>query len=795
VKTNKKNQLILCLLGAIFFALAGCSNILDNPERAETFTQNKTGNVVIEITDGADGSARTLVPPIGVAFTTYELTFTGEGGASHETETVTAGITATVSLAAGNWTITAQAKDDYDQLRAQGSWTGAVSGSATTRISIPLTPTGSGSGFLNYTISFPDLGDGTSAKSLALYTVASNGTETAVAGTPVTDFTSGTPGSISLSPGFYRLNLTLTNSAGKATGKTEALHVYAGLTTSTAWEFTDADFTEPASSSLKLILSEADLEKIGVDPNWPLDGNYVLGADLTLVDWDPIGTAAWTSTSVPLSLDSDPFTGSFDGGGHTITLNSFADSVAGIHYLGIFSAVKGSSETAKATVKNLNIVSGITTRFSLTNTSGTAIGLIAGYTEQAEISNVTLSGVFNTTSAKNSYIGGIVGYAQKGTLIKDSSTSMNIDHSAGTGGGFVATSFYNFVGGFVGIFKDGADTVNCHSAGNVTVIGNISGSQAFAGGIAGGSYYAFTTESQGSISYCSNTGDVFCEVGGFWAWTGGIAGCICGDGDGTFEKTTKVYRSWASGNVTSAGKQWPYTGGITGYIYYGAMVAECYFTGNVSSRGIDGAAVNDYVGGISGYLSKETGHNSRIRDCWSAGTVSGRLNAGGIVGQHQVATVLLNCWSRAEITVSGLKGQIEMAAQQGAGGIAGFCAAGEGGPYTEGFAAAYLGNCVALNPFISAPNGFDRVGRVIGDSTGDVYKSYAWSNMPVLTSGSPAEPFVLKDTSGAPTRWSIDGTDCVAKPARQFYEETLEWNFNTIWMMGGDGYPHLQWEE
>jgi hypothetical protein len=472
-------------------------------------------------------------------------------------------------------------------------------------------------------------------------------------------------------------------------------------------------------------------------------------------------------------------------------VSGFSSSETGKHYLGIFSAVKG-SETAKVTIKNLNIVSAITSPVSLTNNSGAALGLVAGYTEQAEISNITLSGALNTSSTKNAYIGGIVGFSSKGTLVKDSSTSMNISHSAGTGGGFVDTSFYNFVGGFVGIFKGGADTTNCHSSGNVTVIGNAAASQAFAGGIAGGSYYAFTTSSQGSISYCSNTGDVYCEVTGMWAWTGGIAGCICGDGDGEFENITKVFRSWASGNVTSVagGGRWPYTGGITGYVYYGAMVAECYFTGNVSSKGItEGAAVNDYVGGISGYLSKETGHNSRIRDCWSAGTVTGRLNAGGIVGQHQVATVLLNCWSRAEITVSGLKGQIESAAQQGAGGIAGFCASGGGGPYTDGFADAYFGSCVALNPFISAPNGFERVGRVIGDSTGDVYRAYAWEDMPVLTGGSPADPFV----SG--TRKSIPGTNYAAKPEVGLYRDTLEWDFDTIWKMGGDGYPHLQWEE
>jgi hypothetical protein len=792
VKTNKKNRLIVCLLGALFFALAGCSNILDSPEHAGISSQDGTGNVVIEINGGV--SARTLVPDTG-SITLYELTFSGTNGATHGTETITVGTSATVSLDAGNWTITAQAKAG-ETVRAQGSWTGTVSGNVVTSVSIPLTPSTGADGTFGYTISFPDLGNGgSSAKSLALYAVTANGTETAVTGTPVTNFTSGTPGSISLPAGFYRLSLTLTNSTGEVAGKIEALHIYAGLSTSAVWEFTEESFTDPAVPTTKLILTKEDLAKIGVDSGWTLAGSYVLGEDLTLDEWVPIGNVTWESSTNPVPDSSTPFTGNFDGGGHTITMNSFASTVTGNHYLGIFSVVTGSSATAKATVKNLNIVSTITNPVSLTNNSGVALGLVVGYTQFAEISNITLSGVLNTSSTRNAYIGGIVGYAQKGSLIKDSSSSMSINHGAGSGSGLASGMYYGLIGGFVGLFKDGADTTNCHGSGNVTVIGNASAgaAQAFVGGIAGGSYYQFTTESQGSISYCSNTGDVYCEVGGFWAWTGGIAGVVCGDGDGRFENITKVYRSWASGNVTAVGRagQWPYTGGITGYIYYGGMVAECYFTGNVNSKGSpEGAAVNDYVGGISGYLSQNPTHRSTIRDCWSAGTVNGRLNAGGIVGQHQFYTSLSNCWSRAEITVSGLRGQIESAAQQGAGGIAGYSISGVSGNDTR------LENCVALNPFINSPNGFERVGRVVGDNSGgEAYRSYGWSDMPVLTSGSPADPFVLKDNNGVPTRWSIDGTDCTAKPGVELYRDTLEWDFNTIWKMGGDGYPHLQWEE
>jgi hypothetical protein len=376
---------------------------------------------------------------------------------------------------------------------------------------------------------------------------------------------------------------------------------------------------------------------------------------------------------------------------------------------------------------------------------------------------------------------------------------MNISHSAGTGGGLVASSFYNYVGGFVGVYKDGGDITNCHSAGNVSVIGNKDASQAFAGGVAGGSYYAFTTEYQGSITDCSNTGNVYSEVKGFWAWTGGIAGCICGDGDGTFEKTTKIYRCRASGDVTSVARagQWPYTGGITGYIYYGAMVAECYFTGNVEARTDSaGGGINDYAGGISGYLSKQPEHEGAIRDCWSGGTVKGYVNAGGIVGQQQVNTYLWNCWSRAAISVSAPKDATGSMSQQGAGGIAGFNGSQEtGGAKRPGKA---LSSCVALNPSVSAPNGFERIGRVIGENYQGVNEligedeisaaqenNHGWSGMAVTVGGAaPEQPYGQR----------VDGADCAEKPEQSFYQG-LGWDFNAIWKMGGDGYPALQWQQ
>jgi hypothetical protein len=240
-------QKTITILLVALFALAGCQNPLNQPENVSG--KNDAGNVTISIGEGAGGAARTLSPSdADLSGLTYQLSFSGSGGASHAAETVTFGTPKTVSLAPGNWTITAQAESG-STVKAEGSWTGEVSAGDTTEVSLTLLPkTGSGNGTLAYTVSFPDLGAGGS-KSLTLYTVTES-SETAV-GTPVTDFSSGTPATKSLPAGFYRLSLRLTDSAGKIAARTDAVHIYAGLNTTAAFDFAVADFRILSSIAVK----------------------------------------------------------------------------------------------------------------------------------------------------------------------------------------------------------------------------------------------------------------------------------------------------------------------------------------------------------------------------------------------------------------------------------------------------------------------------------------------------------------------------------------------------------------
>jgi hypothetical protein len=341
--------------------------------------------------------------------------------------------------------------------------------------------------------------------------------------------------------------------------------------------------------------------------------------------------------------------------------------------------------------------------------------------------------------------------------------------------GAAANGAYSFAGGAVGMFDGGASISGCNNTGDVTGKTSGPGTNVFSGGIAGGSFYSMSTTARGTIANCSSTGNVSAEGGGFWSWAGGIAGVIAGSG-------TSIKQCFATGSVIAEGPSgsWPYAGGIAGYNYFGARISQCYFDGAVEARG-EGVYF-DYTGGIAGYNSKEYGHGSVIEDCYSAGTVKGRVNSGGIVGQNQVCATVRRCYSTAAITLSAEAGSGGSQSRQGGGGIAGYNAPDDG----KGTGTVH--GCAALNPSIES-GGFTGVHRVAGISGGTAVlaNNYAWEGMAVSIAGTPQE--------AVPNPGGEDGEGCAEKPNQAWYEDELGWDFVSTWEMGGGGYPVLQWQQ
>jgi hypothetical protein len=505
------------------------------------------------------------------------------------------------------------------------------------------------------------------------------------------------------------------------------------------------------------INTAADMGKIGL--SYPLNGKYELKNNITLSNWMPIGTRA------------APFTGCFYGGGNTITLNSFV-SGADVH-LGIFGVVEGASAQAKAELSNIQIVSSIN-QTSLLG-AGQVIGALAAWAKNTDINNISLSGTFSFTSAKTVYLGGVAGLLTEGAVLKNCSSSMTITGDTGTGGVNTGTTLvtnhaYSYIGGFAGMLWQGGGVENCHNTASVTVDSQTASSQVFVGGVAGGCYYAGSTNYHGYIADSSSSGNITGRAKGFWTYVGGIAGTMAGDGGDMANdaNTSRIVRCRASGTVSTDGTASgnPYVGGIVGYNYYGALVSQSSFSGTVIAT-----KSGDYTGGIAGYNSQTTSHNSRIEDCWSSGAVTGFNNAGGIVGQNQINTYIRRCYSIAAVSTTN-----GAAAGTGTGGIAGMNASAQSDAITA---------CFALNSSISSSNTGTKTQRVVGTTSQQTLSNnYASSGLtPTSGGGYTADEGTDK----------VDGADCAAQPGQGDYA-AVGWNFATVWKMGGNGYPRLQWE-
>ena len=218
------------------------------------------------------------------------------------------------------------------------------------------------------------------------------------------------------------------------------------------------------------------------DINITLDKNI----DLTGKAWTPIGT----------DYDNS-YTGTFDGGGHTITGLTVTtnDEYAGLFgYLGNFGNAAG-------TVKNV-VMDGI--QITCNHRLGYAGG-VAGFS-WGTIENCSVSGSISGTVS----VGGVVG-AQRDRSITGCSSSATVKGTLNVGGVAGQTSFgatltacyatgnviieidrtQNISGGGLVGFNDGISLLSCYATGNVTSTGSGTGN-VHIGGFLGDNYTTVT---------------------------------------------------------------------------------------------------------------------------------------------------------------------------------------------------------------------------------------------------------------------------------------------------------------
>ena len=230
------------------------------------------------------------------------------------------------------------------------------------------------------------------------------------------------------------------------------------------------------------LMNVAELVNGGkTDINITLDKNI----DLTGKGWTPIGT------------DYDnAYTGTFDGGGHTITgltITTNDEYVGLFGYLGNFGKF--------GTVKNV-VMDGI--QITCNHRLGYAGG-VAGYS-RGTIENCSVSGSVSGTVS----VGGVVG-AQRDGSITGCSSSATVKGTLNVGGvagqtifGATLTACYatgnviieidrtqNISGGGLVGFNDGISLLSCYATGNVTSTGSSTG-YVHIGGFLGDNYITVT---------------------------------------------------------------------------------------------------------------------------------------------------------------------------------------------------------------------------------------------------------------------------------------------------------------
>ena len=280
------------------------------------------------------------------------------------------------------------------------------------------------------------------------------------------------------------------------------------------------------SSNMIKISSADELKAFRDDVNSgnTYEGKYVyLTNDITLdssEQWEPIGYYSQDTESIRKVLENEknkPFSGTFDGKGHTIN-NMYINTsniVQGLFGLVINGEIKNINIAENCSINtggNSGSVVGymyntgkISSCKNYANLNYANLNQVRGGIVGSIVGSITVSNCINYGDIQNGS-GGIVG-ASNGTDWDEFANVQNTIINCGNYGNITKTTDSEFLGGIVGYFK--GTISNSFNSGNVTMNAN----RNYTGGIVG--------VLNGSILNCYNTGN----ISGYYA-VGGIIGIL-----------------------------------------------------------------------------------------------------------------------------------------------------------------------------------------------------------------------------------------------------------------------------
>jgi hypothetical protein len=262
--------------------------------------------------------------------------------------------------------------------------------------------------------------------------------------------------------------------AGKTTAEmqsaelVDSLNIVAGLSLSNLWVYSDGKYpvrsNKVADETINIdsyfatgrggegnpyiINTKEQLENFSMLVNLGIrfTGKYLkLGQDIMLNDtanWQNWATEPPTYIWMPIGIGINPFYGTFDGNGHTV---SGIFNYPGSNYSGLFGKI-----FTNATIKNIGVTASYIMGYNV-------VGGLAGE------SSGTITNSYSTAivAGKDKYVGGLVGLNNSGKIIRCYTTG--------------ATSGGEFVGGIAGLIINRGSVSECYATGAVYGIENVGG--------------------------------------------------------------------------------------------------------------------------------------------------------------------------------------------------------------------------------------------------------------------------------------------------------------------------------
>ena len=305
------------------------------------------------------------------------------------------------------------------------------------------------------------------------------------------------------------------------------------------------------------------------DGTFAEDGSYTPGpSGKTAEEWTPIGKYTDDGNN------NTPYTGTFDGGGHTIKGLYVNLSDVAVGLFGCLEDAAVRNLTVDGYVQGRNIVGGIAGKARAYSTAPSTV-------ENCR-NDCHVVCEYGTGSGSFLYIGGIVGSAADTTIAGCVNTG--VVEAKGS------NNYSSVAAGIVGSQYENVTVKNCYNTGEINVTGDKLRAGT-AGGIAGSDF------SEGStISDCYNLGAVTVSYTGsrsdYTAEVGGIMGYIS-------TSATTVSNCYSVGALTSTtGTGTSYIGGVVGSNAYNNTVENCYYLDSTATKAVgNGGGIVDEATG------------------------------------------------------------------------------------------------------------------------------------------------------------------------------------------------------